>query len=354
VRPLPILALALAAGLAGGYLGASLAPRPQPATPQLAPGVAALYAQAAPSVVSVRTDQALRRLFRSGESRGVGSGFVVDDGLIVTSRHVIAQANEIVVEFHGGWTGSAELVAGDELSDLALLRVPGSPPVAPLRLAPADPAIGSLALAIGNPFGEFPGSVSVGHVSALHRRVPAPGGGMIAGMIQTDAALNPGNSGGPLLDSSGRVIGVNTAIFGPDGVSIGLGFAVSSPVAATVIEALRTHGRVPRPQSGLIELKTLGDWAGLGGYPDGDGVIVLTVQRGSPADRAGVSGTSGEERWGQTLVQTGGDVIIAVNGRVVTSADALIAELAILRSGDTVTLELLRSGVPVTATLVLD
>lgn len=354
MRAVLIIALALAAGLAGGFLGASLAPRPEPAAPPLTAGVAALYARAAPSVVSVRTDQALRRLFRSGESRGVGSGFVVDGGLIVTSRHVVAQANEIVVEFHGGWTGSAELVAGDELSDLALLRAPGSPPVAPLQLASADPAIGSLALAIGNPFGEFPGSVSVGHVSALHRRVPAPGGGVIAGMIQTDAALNPGNSGGPLLDSSGRVIGVNTAIFGPDGVSIGLGFAVSSPVAATVIEALRTQGRVSRPRSGLTELKTLRDWAGLGGYPDGDGVIVLAVQRGSPAERAGVRGSSGEERWGQTLVQTGGDVIVAMNGRAVTSADELIAELAILRSGETANLDLLRSGVPTTAALALE
>jgi S1-C subfamily serine protease len=354
VRAVLTVSLALAAGLAGGYLGARLAPRPEPPPPPPVTDLAALYVQSAPSVVSVRTDQALRRLFRSGESRGVGSGFVVDDGLIVTSRHVIAQANRIVVEFHGGWTGSAELVAGDELSDLALLRVPGSPQVAPLELAAADPAIGSLALAIGNPFGEFPGSVSVGHVSALHRRVPAPGGGVIAGMIQTDAALNPGNSGGPLLDSSGRVIGVNTAIFGPDGVSIGLGFAVSSPVAATVIEALRTQGRVPRPQSGLTEFKTLRDWAGLGGYPDGEGVIVLAVQRGSPAERAGVRGSSGEERWGQTLVLTGGDVILAVNGRAVTSADALIAELAILRGGETATLVLLRGGVPTTVALALE
>jgi S1-C subfamily serine protease len=354
VRIVLIAILAGVAGVAGGYLGATLAPRPESTPPPPAIDVARLYARVAPSVVSVRTDQALRRLFRSGESRGVGSGFVIGDGLIVTNRHVIAQANEIVVEFHEGWTGLAELVASDELSDLALLRAPGSPPVAPLELAPAEPAIGSLALAIGNPFGEFPGSVSVGHVSALHRRVPVPGGGMIAGMIQTDAALNPGNSGGPLLDAAGLVVGVNTAIFGPDGVSIGLGFAVSAPVAAAVIDALRRDGRVSRPQSGLTELKTLRDWAGLGGYPDGEGVIVLTVQRGSPAERAGVRGTSGEERWGQTLVQTGGDVIVALNGRAVTSADALVAELATLRQGDNAVLDLLRNGVPLPVTMSLD
>jgi len=354
VRAALIVLLALAAGLTGGYLGARLAPPPEVVGPPAAADIAQLYARAAPSVVSIRTDQALRRLFRSGEARGLGSGFVIAEGLIVTSHHLIAQANEIEVTFQGDWSGPAELVASDQLSDLALLRVIGGPPLAALEFAPAAPAIGDLAVAIGNPFGEFPGSLSVGHVSAVLRRMSVPGGGMIAGMIQTDATLNPGNSGGPLLDSAGRVIGVNTAIFGPDGVSIGLGFAVSASVAAPVIEHLRTLGHVPRPRSGLSELKTLGDWAGLGGYPEGQGVIVLGVQRGSPAERAGLRGATGEERWGRVLVQTGGDVIVAVNGRPVDSADALIAELAIIPSGQAATLEVLRGGEALSLNLALE
>lgn len=354
MRTVLIVLVALAAGLTGGYLGASLAPRPEAVGPPAGAGIAELYAKAGPSVVSIRTDQALHRLFRAGEARGVGSGFFVGEGLIVTSYHLIAQASEIEVTFQAGWSGPAQLVAGDQPSDLALLRVDGGPPVAALEFAPAAPAIGDLAVAIGNPFGEFPGSLSVGHVSAVNRRMSVPGGGMIAGMIQTDATLNPGNSGGPLLDSAGRVIGVNTAIFGPDGVSIGLGFAVSASVAGPVIEHLRTLGQVLRPRSGLSELRTLGDWAGLGGYPDRQGVIVLGVQRGSPAERAGLRGATGEERRGRVLVQTGGDVIVAVNGRPVESADALIAELAIIPGGQTITLEVLRGGAALGLKLALE
>ena len=210
----------------------------------------AIYARAAPSVVAILATTQTRGLF-GGTQSDTGSGIVVSaKGLVLTNNHVIADANSVVVQFggSGGPTRRAKVVGVDASNDLALLSVsPAGLKLSPLRFGDsAAVAVGDPAFAIGNPF-TFDQTLTVGIVSALGRRITAPDGATITGVIQTDAALNPGNSGGPLLNAAGRVIGINSQIatggnaFAAQGSNSGIGFAIPS---ATVLADLATfdHG----------------------------------------------------------------------------------------------------------------
>jgi len=228
-----------------------------------------------PSVaaVSVRT--------RSGA--GAGSASVISaDGHLLTSAHVVAGASRVELAFADGSATEAEVVGADSLSDLAVLRARGATPP-PLTLGDASRLrVGQLVVALGNPLG-LAGSVTAGIVSALGRSLPTASGRVIDEVIQTDAALNPGNSGGVLADSAGRMVGVNTAVAG-----IGLGLAVPiNPSTLEIVEALRTSGRVRRAWLGVAgtKVRLSPEAARKVGAPEG--IRIASVVAGSPAAEAG-------------------------------------------------------------------
>ncbi len=212
---------------------------------------------------------------RSG--RSLGSGFVIDGaGLIVTNNHVIEGAKEIYVALQNGRRLKATVAGRDAKTDIALLRVQPTKPLVALSFGNSDAAkAGDWVLAIGNPFG-LGGSVSAGIISARNRQLDAE---LYDDFIQTDAAINRGNSGGPLFDMDGKVVGVNSAMLSPSGGSIGIGFAIPSNTVATIVAQLRQHGRVQRGWIGA-NVEDLED--------EGAGVRVMRVTPGGPAAAAGL------------------------------------------------------------------
>jgi S1-C subfamily serine protease len=262
-----------------------------------APGVVFIQAQ------TLRTDPSPFDVYGGEQpSESTGSGFVIDeDGLILTNAHVVEAATEIRVTFSDSHTVSATPVGKDADTDLALLRVESDgESLQPLELGDSSTVqVGDPTVAIGNPFG-LERTLTTGVVSALQRRLTAPSGFAIEDVIQTDAALNPGNSGGPLLDANGRVIGINSQIAtggeGSSGGSVGIGFAVPVNTAKEVIPQLETAGHVERA------------YLGIEGATAPDGVHVEAVQDGSPAAAAGVRVGDTLERLGGTPVRTMDDV----------------------------------------------
>lgn len=261
----------------------------------------------------------------SNRVQSLGSGFVIDpSGIVVTNNHVIAEADEITVNFADGRQLDATLVGVDPKTDIAVLKVESSEPLASVAFGSSDEVrIGDWVMAIGNPFG-LGGSVSVGIVSARGRNINA---GPYDNFIQTDAAINRGNSGGPLFDMYGRVIGINTAIISPTGGSIGIGFSIPSLLAENVVGQLREFGETRRGWLG-IRLQAVTDEIAEGlGLPDSRGALVMGVVANGPSDN------------GQIAI---GDVIRRFDGRdVATSRDLprIVAETAV---GKEVTIELLR------------
>jgi 2-alkenal reductase len=290
-----------------------------------------LFERVAPSVVQV--------VSLAGEGAdivgvGSGSGFVWDvAGHIVTNNHVVEKARKIAVRLASGDVSEADLVGRAPNYDLAVLRLKNTaampPPVA--IGSSRDLKVGQAAFVIGNPFG-LDQSLTTGVISALKRRLPTGGGREIADVIQTDAAVNPGNSGGPLLDSGGRLIGVTTAIVSPSGAYAGIGFAIPVDAVNRVVPELIRSGRVPVAGIGILVADET-DAARLGV----SGVIVAQVIPGSPAGQAGLRGvnrTTGEI----------GDVITAVDGKPVQRLADLADELERVGVGATVTLSLRRGG----------
>ena len=286
------------------------------ATPKGAPALAVtaagaglaardIYRRSAPGVVFVRaqtlrTDPSPFDVYggpRQAES--TGSGFVIDkEGLILTNAHVVEAATEIEVTFSDEQTVGATAIGSDPDTDLALLRVTGQGDhLHPLELGDSSTVqVGDPTIAIGNPFG-LERTLTTGVVSALQRRLSAPSGFTIDDVIQTDAALNPGNSGGPLLDAGGRVIGINSQIAtGGTGGNVGIGFAVPVNTAKSVIPQLEQSGRVERA------------YLGLQGASVPDGVLVESIHDGSPADAAGIHVGDTIERIADRQVRTMEDV----------------------------------------------
>jgi serine protease Do len=218
----------------------------------------------------------------------LGSGFVIDgkEGLIVTNNHVIDGAEEIDINFHDGSTLKVDKVIGrDTKSDLALLKVTPKKPLTDVKFgSSAQIDVGDWVMAIGNPFG-LGGSVSLGIISAKSRDINS---GPYDDYLQTDAAINKGNSGGPLFNMDGDVIGVNTAIISPTGGSIGIGFAVPSDTVANVIDQLKQYGEVRRGWLGVKIQSITDDIAETLGLPESDGALVAAVTPDSPASKAGL------------------------------------------------------------------
>jgi serine protease Do len=252
----------------------------------------------------------------------LGSGFIIDaSGYIVTNHHVIEGADEITVLLHDGTSLVAEVIGSDEKTDLAILKVANGKPLPVAKWGDSDKTrIGDWVIAIGNPFG-LGGSVSAGIVSARERVINS---GPYDDFIQTDAAINKGNSGGPMFNLDGRVIGINSVIISPSGGSAGIGFAIASNLARNVIEQLRDFGRVRRGWLG-VRIQTVTDELAEGLRLDSaTGALVASVTEGGPAEAAGV---------GQ------GDVILRFDGREVTEMRKLprmVAETGIGKAVDVV------------------
>jgi S1-C subfamily serine protease len=308
-----------------------------------------LYERSAPAVVQVTTTLSEQR-------RALGSGFVFDrDGHIVTNFHVVEGADQIQVSFSNRETVEARLVGSDPATDLALLQVDlpaGS--LKPLALGDSDDVkVGEPVVAIGNPFG-LERTITAGIVSALQRAVTSPSGNAIDHVIQTDAPINHGNSGGPLLNSRGQVIGVNTQIEtgGSGSGSVGIGFSVPSNTVKDVVAQILRTGRVDHAYLGISGQAVNSDVAETYNLPVGQGVLVESVTSGSGAGKAGLQG--GETQVvvaGETYV-LGGDIIVAFDGKQISSIEQLRDAIAGHKPGDKVSLVIYRdakkTGVTVT------
>ncbi|HEX8299588.1 MAG TPA: trypsin-like peptidase domain-containing protein [Rubricoccaceae bacterium] len=276
--------------------------------------------------------------------QGLGSGFIVSpDGYIVTNDHVAGNASKITVAFPDGTTLDARLVGSDAETDIALLKVEPEGVLPFLAFDPEhDPAVGEWAIALGNPFGLFEAAeptVTVGVVSAIGRDFPAQQGRTFRDLIQTDAAINSGNSGGPLVNAAGRVMGMNTFIYSQSGGSVGLGFAVPAWRIQRVVEELRSTGRVDRAFYTGLNVRPLTDrMVRQLGLDNSAGLIVASVDENSPAARAGLRPY---------------DVIVSIGGAAVRTNEDVRQRLVDNRPGDTVELGLIREGETTTARVTL-
>ena len=269
-----------------------------------------------------------------------GSGFVYRNGYVVTNEHVVSEASSVRVRFaEGGWR-SASVVGTDVSSDLAVLEVSNKPGSATaLPLVETRPPIGTEVVAIGNPYGRFDGSASAGIVSGVNRSIPAQNGYTIPDAIQTDAAVNPGNSGGPLMDLDSRVVGVINSGGGEN-----IAFAISAALVERVVPALIEDGTYAHAYLGVASATMTPSLAEANGLDRTRGVYVDAVSRDGPA--AGVlQGTEGRQQVEGGAVPTGGDVIVGVGGTAIDTRQELSSYLALNTSpGETVPVTVRRDG----------
>ena len=311
-----------------------------------------VYDRVAPSVVNITT-QVLRRsfFFDVVPEEGAGSGFILDkEGRILTNYHVINGAQRIDVTINDSLVLPAKVIGADARNDIALLQVQAAPELlTPVVFGEsATLKVGQRAIAIGNPFGQFDRTLTTGVISALNRTIQGQDGRTITGIIQTDASINRGNSGGPLLDSSGRVIGINSAIFSPTGVNAGVGFAVPIDTVKRLLPDLLELGYYRHPWLGVRYAYTLDSWlADTLDLPVDQGVLLVQFLRSSPLAEAGVRGAQQEVIVQNQQVYTGGDIITAIDGKAVASWDEIDTLLENnYHVGDTITVTLWRDSQP--------
>lgn len=315
-----------------------------------------IYEDAGRSVVNIVSSTVSYDFFYNPiPSTGSGSGVIVDRaGHIVTNYHVIEGARELSVTLFDGTKFAAEVVGTDPGNDLAVIIIKA--PEGKLKpVSFGDSAVlkvGQKALAIGNPFG-LDKTLTVGIISSLGRTMRATNGRLIREVIQTDAAINPGNSGGPLLNSDGKLIGVNTAIFSPVGGSIGIGFAIPANTVKRILPELIEKGYVRRPWLGISGQSIDERDAELLGL-DSAGILIADIYKGSPAHKAGLKGSTRNIRIGNIIIASGGDLITAVNGRVLKTMDEFNEIMDSSEVGATITVKILRDGKVRSITVHLD
>jgi S1-C subfamily serine protease len=282
--------------------------------------------------------------FEMVPTRALGSGFLISpDGRILTNNHVISGSAKIEVRFSDGSRYTAKVLVADRADDLAVIQIEPKKKVPFLKLGDSDALqVGQKVLAIGNPFG-FSGTLTTGVVSSLAREIRNENN-TLEGLVQTDAAINEGNSGGPLLDSQGNVIGINTAILAPSGGNIGIGFAMPINRAKAMLEDFRAGKSFGRPRFGASTVFITGDLAAELKLPTSGGLLIQEIGRGSAAEQAGLKGYRDVVLVGNERLGIGGDFITQIDGKPVTESDALSRAIARKRPGDTITVKVFRAG----------
>jgi S1-C subfamily serine protease len=306
----------------------------------------AVYKNVLPSVVNITATEVRYDFFYGPVPlAGQGSGFILNkDGLILTNNHVIgnAQPGNISVTLSDKHQYKAKVEAVDKGHDLALLRI-NAPNLVPAKLAESSSGlvVGQRVYAIGNPFG-LSGTMTRGIISAI-RTIRGGENDLIEGAIQTDASVNPGNSGGPLLNSRGEVIGITTMIASNGAEqSAGIGFAIPIDTAKAVLDDYAKYGRVRRPTLDIVTLSINPDIAGQIGLPADYGVLVERVLPGGAAEKAGLHGGTQRAYEGNVQIMLGGDLIVAFDGKEIADPQDLSAEMNAKHAGDTVTLTVFR------------
>ena len=266
-----------------------------------------------------------------------------DDGFILTNFHVISGSSQIQVTLSDQTRYTARALDTDRSDDLALIKIdPKKKLPAALRLGDSDRLqVGQKVLAIGNPFG-LEGTLTVGVVSSIGRAIQSENNNQLQGMIQTDAAINGGNSGGPLLDSGGEVIGINTAILGE--TNLGIGFAMPINRAKALLTDYQAGRITERPRVGISIVYVAGDLAEALQLPRRGGLLVQSVGSGSSEAAAGVRAAREVVIVENSELGVGGDLIVAIDGQPVDREDALVRAYSRKRVGDTITLTIVRSG----------
>jgi serine protease Do len=372
-RSLSLLAVLLLGGVLGGYVGprygftlgpqvsavtppAAQPPASQPpanttqppagAAPPAVPGARIVEAEestiirvvqkARPAVVNISVTAQVATPYGLFPREGQGSGVIVRaDGLVLTNNHVIQDALEITVTLLSGQTLRGRVLGADRFSDIAVVKVESPRPLPAVTFGSSNTLqVGQRAIAIGNPFG-LGSTVTVGVVSALNRSIQASPDFTVENLVQTDAAINPGNSGGALLDSAGRLIGINTAII--QGAQ-GIGFAIPIDHASLIMEQIVARGRVVRPALGVQMVGQIDpETARAYNLPVTYGVVVTPVT-GSPAEKAGIKA---------------GDIVVAIDGKKIETQSDLRRELFRKKPGDTVSVEVVREGKRLTFSVTL-
>jgi S1-C subfamily serine protease len=311
--------------------------------------IAQIYKRSAPAVVQITATANANPFAPESQQRALGSGFVFDKaGYIITNYHVIAGAGSIQVTFSNNQSIDATLVGSDPSTDIAVLKVnTTASALTALTLGDSDHVqVGDPVVAIGNPFG-LSRSVTAGIVSAIQRQITAPNEYAIDHVIQTDAAINHGNSGGPLLNARGEVIGVNAQIEtgGASQGNVGVGFAVPSNTVKSVAGQLIESGKVEHAAIGILAQQLTPAVAKEFRLPVNSGVVIEEVQSGSGAAQAGLKGGTTDVTVAGESYRLGGDIIVAANGMPVKDLASLRDITSDLEPGDSITLEIYRGEV---------
>ncbi len=314
--------------------------------------VSAVFDEVKDSVVFITSRSVEGALFfRLRPVEGAGSGVIMSaDGYIITNNHVVENAERITATLPDGRELDAKLVGADPNSDIAVIKIDSPEPLKPAKFGDSNELrAGQLAIAVGNPY-RLVNTVTVGVISALNRSLEASTGFMMKGIIQTDAAVNPGNSGGPLLNSRGEVIGINTAIISTTEGFQGIGFAVPINTAKRIARQIIEEGGVHYPWLGITGTTLTERLAEEIGSDLNSGVLIIDSVEDGPADKAGLRGTKGEA--GNPGFQMG-DIIIAMDNKVIKSMDDLIDAIVVKMVGDEVTVRYVRGGKEFSVKVVL-
>ncbi|SLM19688.1 Peptidase S1 and S6 chymotrypsin/Hap [uncultured spirochete] len=322
-----------------------------------------IYEKYNESVVNITTEVLSINWFLDPvpQSGGSGSGSIIDEqGYILTNNHVVDKAYKLYVSLSDGSRYEAKLVGADSESDLAVIKFA---PEAGKKLKPIpfgtakNLKVGQKVLAIGNPFG-LERTLTTGIISGLGRPIQESNTTILQNMIQTDASINPGNSGGPLFNTRGEMIGINTMIYSPSGGSVGIGFAIPVDTAIRIVPQLIKNGQVRR---GWIDMQAIQLFPDLIDYlkqsgkgaPVDSGLLVSTITSGSNAERAGLRGGTTAVRYGSTVFYIGGDIIVSIDNKPVTSIAQLYSALEDTTPGQQVTVEFYRGSKKMSANITL-
>ena len=303
-----------------------------------------IYRQAYKGVVEITVSTPQQTPTGNQEAQAQGSGFVIDsDGHIVTNDHVVENADSVSVRFWNGDTYNASVVGTDPSTDLAVIKVDAPSSILhPVSLGDSSSVqVGDPVVAIGSPFG-LEETVTSGIVSALHRQIQALNQFTINDTIQTDAAINHGNSGGPLFNAAGQVIGVNSQIAGDTGANVGIGFAIPSDTVSSIADTLISSGKVEHAYLGVSVQEipaTVAHDLNLT-----EGVEITHVRSGTPAQKAGLKGATGKKMVQGTQYATGGDVITAIDGQKVKTSEGVQLAIDAHHPGDTIEITYWRKG----------